>query len=73
MRNNERSKKVFKNILSNCNWDVINTETNIDIVYSKFQDLFSAVYDTARDWNKNKNNNFFKFVVNKKNKKYFKK
>ena len=49
MRNNERSKKVFKNILSNCNWDVINTETNINIAYSKFQDLFSAVYDTARD------------------------
>ena len=49
MRNNERSKKVFKNILSNCNWDVINTETNIDIAYSKFQDLFSAVYDAARD------------------------
>lgn len=49
MRNNERSTKVFKNILSNCSWDVINIETNIDIPYSKFQDLFSAAYDTARD------------------------
>ena len=69
MRNNERSTKVFKNILSNCSWDVINIETNIDIPYSKFQDLFSAAYDTARDWNKNQNNNF-KFVVNKKKKKF---